>query len=496
MNVYSEIEKLNVENRIFVNGKYVDAFSDGVFVRESSYDGSRLADLADCGKATVDYAVGCAKNAYESGVWRNLKISERKKIMLRLADIMEADRRELALLDTYETGRAYANYYNDSIPKAIEALRYFAEASDKYYDYSISPQQTAFSTMTRMPLGVVGIITPWNDPMVVAIWKIAPALLMGNSVVAKPAEQSSLSLLRTAKLASEAGVPDGVLNVITGTGEVTGKLLATNMDVRGIYFTGSSQVGKLIMQYAGQSNMKKVGLECGGKSPFIVSGKYRNIRNAASTLAQNMFYNQGQICTAPSRAIVDAAVYDEFVEYLKCECEKYIPGNPFDDENNVGCVVSRKQFDRINTYIRQAKQDGGRVYQAQDVKAKNEKACCVQPTIITGLDNDSKCVREEIFGPVVAVIKSSGIKESVKIANDTDYGLAGAVFTDDLNEAYYAANNINAGLVHINSWGEDDVHTPFGGIKESGLGKDRSMWAFDEYSELKTVWMKFDIGEA
>jgi acyl-CoA reductase-like NAD-dependent aldehyde dehydrogenase len=332
--------------------------------------------------------------------------------------------------------------------------------------------------------------------MVVAIWKIAPALLMGNSVVAKPAEQSSLSLLRTAKLASEAGVPDGVLNVITGTGEVTGKLLATNMDVRGIYFTGSSQVGKLIMQYAGQSNMKKVGLECGGKSPFIVSGKYRNIRNAASTLAQNMFYNQGQICTAPSRAIVDAAVYDEFVEYLKCECEKYIPGNPFDDENNVGCVVSRKQFDRINTYIRQAKQDGGSVYQAQDVKAKNEKACCVQPTIITGLDNDSKCVREEIFGPVVAVIKSSGINESVKIANDTDYGLAGAVFTDDLNEAYYAANNINAGLVHINSWGEDDVHTPFGGIKESGLGKDRSMWAFDEYSELKTVWMKFDIGEA
>jgi acyl-CoA reductase-like NAD-dependent aldehyde dehydrogenase len=376
-------------------------------------------------------------------------------------------------------------------------MRYYAESSDKYYDYAIAPQENAFSSITRMPLGVVGIITPWNDPMVVDVWKFAPALLMGNSVVIKPAEQSSLSLIKVAKLASEAGVPDGVFNVVTGRGETTGKALALNMDVRGIYFTGSSEVGKNIMMYAGQSNMKKVGLECGGKSPFIVSAKCVDIGRAAAVLAQNMFYNQGQICTAPSRAIVDECVYDEFLDCLKRESERYVPGNPFETENNVGCVVSRKQFDRVNRYIDAARIDGADVYTAVTVKNKCEHACGIQPTIITGVDNSYSCAREEIFGPVVIVIKSRGLKDSVNIANDTPYGLAGAVFTDDIHEAYYAACHIHAGLVHINSWGEDEVHTPFGGVKESGLGKDRSMWAFDEYSERKTVWMKFDtVGES
>ncbi len=491
MNVHGEAKKLKIEKRSFINGEYVWSKDGTVIEKKSSYDNSDLSGIADCSEEDVAYAVTCARKAFESGVWKDLKLSERKEVLLRLADLMEENRKELALLDAYETSRAYINYYNDSIPKAIEAMRYYAEAVDKYYDWAIAPQKTAFSTISRVPLGVVGIITPWNDPMVVATWKFTPALLMGNSVVMKPAEQSSFSLIRVAALAKEAGIPDGVFNVVTGRGEVAGRALALNMDVRGIYFTGSSVVGKQIMQYAGQSNMKKVGLECGGKSAFIVSRKYKDIKLAAETLAQNVFYNQGQICTASSRAIVDEAIYDEFLGYLKEACDKYVPGDPFDTDNIVGCVVSREQFDRVNGYIELARKEGGDIYQPSLTKEKCDGACCIPPTVITGLDNEARCVREEIFGPVVAVLKSSSLKEALRIANDTSYGLAGAIFTDDLNEAYYGASHIDAGLVHINSWGEDEVNTPFGGVKESGLGKDRSMWAFDEYSELKTVWIKY-----
>lgn len=235
---------------------------------------------------------------------------------------------------------------------------------------------------------------------------------MGNSVVIKPAEQSSFSLIKTAQLAKEAGIPDGVFNVVTGRGETTGKALALHMDVRGIYFTGSAEVGKVIIQYAGQSNMKKVGLECGGKSPFVVSKNYKNIKLAANTLAQNVFYNQGQICTASSRVIVDKEIYDEFVDELKKASERFVPGNPYDSDNIVGCVVSKEQFDKVNVYIELAKQEGATVYQPQLLKEKCEGACCIQPTIITGLTNEARCVREEIFGPVVAVLKSDNLKQA------------------------------------------------------------------------------------
>ena len=491
MNVREEADKLKIEKRAFIGGEYCTSSSGAVLEKKSSYDERDLSGIADCTEDDLNLAVKCAKESFSSGVWSDRTASERKEVLLKLADFIERDRREIALLDTIETGRAFANYYNDSIPKAIEAIRYYAESADKYYDKATAQDKHSLSVIMRVPIGVVGIVTPWNDPMVVAAWKFAPALLMGNSVIIKPAEQSSFSIIKVAALAKEAGIPDGVFNVVTGRGETVGKGLALHCDVRGVYFTGSSEVGKLIMQYAGQSNMKKVGLECGGKSPFIVSKNYKDIKGAAETLAANVFYNQGQICTAASRAIVDAEVYDEFVEALKAACDKYVPGDPFDDENIVGCVVSREQFDRINRYIALAEEEGGTVYRSGYLKEKNRPVCGVQPTVITGLTNKNRCSREEIFGPVVVVLKSGSIEESIAIANDTDYGLAGAVFTDDLNEAHYAASRIDAGLVHINSWGEDSVHTPFGGFKESGLGKDRSFWAFDEYSELKTIWMKF-----
>lgn len=487
MNVRKRIEGLHIEKRAFINGKYVPAQSGAMITKELSADGSILEGIASCDEKDIEFAVQAAKKAFP--LWSSKTPSERKYIMLRLADIMEKNLDELALLDAYETGRAYQNYRDDSIPKAIEALRYFAEAIDKIYDTTIPARGSEFGIVRRVPLGVVGAITPWNDPLVVDTWKFAPALLMGNTIIMKPAEQSSLSLIRLAGLAYQAGVPAGVFNVVPGYGETAGKALALHPAVRGIFFTGSSEVGKQMLMYSSQSNMKKVGLECGGKSPYIVTANCHRISEAAQILAQNMFYNQGQICSAPSRVIVDRKVADEFVSALRQAAEEFIPGDPFDEENRVGCVVSREQYEKINQYIDLARQEGACVWQAESVKKYAEKACCIQPTVITRVTNRNKVAREEIFGPVVVVLLVNNTAEAIEVANDTEYGLAGAVWTEDLDEACYVAQHLETGLVHINSYGNDDNSAPFGGIKQSGIGKDKSVYAFDEYSDLQTIWI-------
>lgn len=498
MDIREIYRNINVETRAYVNGEYIESEGRKTIIKHSSFSGVLLPEITACGETEAEKAVQCAKEAFDTGTWRKKDPQEKKRIMLKLADLMEENRQELAVLDTIETSRAYRNYYYDSIPKAIEAIRYFAEGIDKYYDSAVPPRESEFAVITRCPLGVVAIITPWNDPLVVAAWKFAPALLMGNSVILKPAEQSSLSLIRLAELTARAGLPRGVFNVLPGYGEEIGKKLALHNQIRGIFFTGSSQTGKQILQYAGISNMKKAGLECGGKSPFLISKNYRNLEKAAGILAENVFYNQGQICSAPTRAIVDKAVKQEFLGYLKKQAERFIPGNPYDIENEVGCVVSREQFDKIKHFIIAAEEQGAEVWQAQGTRGDMPaEACYIQPTVITGISNQAEAARKEIFGPVVVLLEADGTEDAVKLANDTDYGLAAAVFTDNLDEAYYAAHRIQAGLVHINSYGRDDNMAPFGGVKESGIGKDKSLWAFDEYSQQKTVWMQFeDIGGA
>ncbi len=489
MNVRDKLDFSKIEKRAYIGGKYVNAISGEVIKKASSIDGSDLSGIASCQKEDVDLAVKAAKEAYESGVWSRTTHMHRREVLLRLAELMETNREKLALLDTYETGRAFKNYYEDSIPKAIEALRYFAESIDKYYDTAVPADNTEFGIIKKVPLGVVGLITPWNDPMVVSAWKYGPALAMGNSIVLKPAEQSSLSAIFLAGLTKEAGIPDGVFNVVTGYGETAGQALALHKDVRGVFFTGSSEVGKKIMTYAGESNMKKVGLECGGKGPYIVTELCKDVKEAAKVLADNMFYNQGQICSAPSRVIVSKKKYDEFLDALKIESERYVPGDPFDDENIVGCMVSREQYDKVQRYIEDGVKSGAEVFQAKTEKEHHENACCIKPTVITGIAADHPLAREEIFGPVVVVLKAESTEEAIRIANDSDYGLAGAVWTDDINEAFYVAERVEVGLFHINSYGNDDNRSPFGGVKESGLGKDKSMYAFDEYSDFKSIWV-------
>lgn len=489
--IFEKIKSLSIEKRAFIKGKYVEGKNRKTMSKKNSYNGFEVSGITACDEEDIDIVVQIARQQFNRGEWRNLSPTKKKQVMLRLAALMEQNKEELALLDTLDTGRAYKNYYEDSIPKAIQALQYFAESIDKIYDKAIPPQADFMAVITRQALGVVGIIIPWNDPMVVAVWKFVPALLMGNSVIIKPAEQSSLSLIKTALLAKEAGIPDGVFNVVPGYGEVVGKALVQHRDVNGIFFTGSSDVGKEIFKYAGSVNMKKIGLECGGKSPFLISSKCSHIEEAAKVLAKNVFYNQGQICSAPSRVIIDKNIKEVFLNYLKEECENYIPGNPFDPEIEVGCVVNEEQEKKIKQYIQIGIKEGADLYQAKKFNKMDKQAKYIQPTIFFNVKNSMRIAQEEIFGPVVVVIEVEDMKEAISLANDSQYGLAAAVWSDDIDEVYQIAKDLQAGLVHINSYGEDDDRAPFGGVKQSGIGKDKFVYAFNEYSNLKTTWIHF-----
>jgi len=480
------IKTLNIENRFFIDGKFLT--SNKTMKKTSSTTEYKLPDLYICLDSEVNLAVLKAKETYNNKVWRNIPIQEKKEILFKLADLIEENQKELALIDTLETGRSIKNFYYDSIPKAVEGIRWFSEAVDKYFDHAITPNNNQLTSIVKQPLGVVGIITPWNDPLVVNFWKITPALLMGNSIVVKPAEQASFSMLKIASLAKQAGIPDGVFNIITGDAQ-TGKLLCLHNDVRGIFFTGSTEVGKKILQYSGQSNMKKVGLECGGKSPFILTKNYPNLQKAAKILARNIFYNQGQICSAPSRLIIQKSIKDKFLDYLIEEAKEFIPTDPLSFESNVGKVISKEHYQRIESYIKDIDSNDIKVIQISN----QQQDMSFTPMIFDNVPANSKLAQDEIFGPILVVIPFDDIDEAISIANDTRYGLAAAVFSNDINEANYIALNIESGLVHINTYDAETYQMPFGGVKESGLGRDKSIMVFDEYSELKTIITQLDI---
>jgi acyl-CoA reductase-like NAD-dependent aldehyde dehydrogenase len=490
--IEQKLKNLKIEKKAFINGEYIEAKDKNIIKKQSSIDGRDISGLSACNYKDIDLAVASAVKSYESRVWIDLEPTEKQIILLKFADLIEDNIEELALLDTLETGRSLKNYYYDSIPKAIETIRWFANALDKVYEQAIQPRKNTFATVTREALGVVGIITPWNDPLVVAFWKITPALLMGNSIVVKPAEQSSFSIIKVAELALKAGIPKGVFNVVPGYGHEAGKALALHNDVRGIFFTGSSFVGKQILQYSGQSNMKKVGLECGGKSPFIISNKCNNLEIASKILAKNIFYNQGQICSASSRLIIHKSIKEEFLKLLVKESEKYIPRNPLDLHTEVGAVISNKQKDIINEYILSGISSGATIITEKSNKTPFQNGAYVNPIIFDNVNLNSKIAQEEIFGPVLVVLTAENIKEAISIANNSKYGLAASIWTNDYDEAYQVSKLLESGIVHINSYGDDDNTVPFGGIKESGLGTDKSIYAFDEYSNIKTIWMSFN----
>jgi len=479
------IKTLSIENRFFIDGRPLT--SKNTLNKTSSISVYTLPELYVCLDDEVNLAVSKAKETYDNKVWRDKPVQEKKEILFRLADLIQQHKEELALIDAVETGRSIKNFYYDSIPKAVEGIRWFSEAIDKYFDHAITPNNNQLASIIKQPLGVVGIITPWNDPLVVNFWKITPALLMGNSVVVKPAEQASFSMLKVASLAQQAGIPDGVLNIITGDAR-TGELLCLHNDVRGIFFTGSTEVGKKILQYSGQSNMKKVGLECGGKSPFILTRNYPDLQKAAKILAKNIFYNQGQICSAPSRLIIDQSIKDEFLNHLIEAAKQYIPSDPLSLNSNVGKVISPEHYQRIESYIKDIDSNEIKIIQISN----KQQDLSFTPMIFDNVPANSKLAQDEIFGPVLAVISFNSIDEAISIANNTRYGLAAAIFSNDINEANYLALNIESGLIHINTYDAETYQMPFGGVKESGLGRDKSILVFDEYSELKTIITQLD----
>jgi gamma-glutamyl-gamma-aminobutyraldehyde dehydrogenase len=482
---------LKIEGRAFIDGAYVPALDGATFARISPMDGKVFAHVADCGEADVDRAVKAARAAFESGVWRNSDPLHKKKVLLRFAELIRENVEELALLETLDVGKVIANSLTVDVPFCADCIQYYAELADKLYDEvaPLGPQDVAM--VRKEPLGVIGAIVPWNYPLIIAAWKIGPALVAGNSVILKPAEQSPFASLLLGRLAKEAGLPDGVLNIVPGFGERAGKPLAMHTDVDMIAFTGSTEVGKLMMVYAGQSNMKRVALECGGKSPHVVMPD-ADLDAAAEAIAWGIYYNQGETCHAGSRVLAYSSIRGALVEKIAAVQRAQIPlGHPFDPSAQLGAMVDERQMQRVLGYIELGVKEGARVAHGGRRALAGTGGFYIEPTILDGAANAMRIAQEEIFGPVVVVVPFDEEAEAVRGANDTIYGLAAAVWTRDMAAAHRLSRAIRAGTIWVNAFDRSSLATPFGGFKQSGFGRDRSPHAIDKYMDFKTIWTSY-----
>jgi gamma-glutamyl-gamma-aminobutyraldehyde dehydrogenase len=483
-----EAAKATLHTRAFVGGRFVETAAGG-FENRNPANGELLSEVADAGEEGVDQAVRAARATFESGVWSRAGAGFRKERMLRFADLLDAHAAELAVLDSRDMGKRVVDAHELDLPFSVGLIRYYAEAIDKLNDEVAPTPPGTTALIRRVPLGVVGAVIPWNYPVDMLAWKVAPAMAVGNSVVLKPAEQSPSSALRIAELAAEAGIPDGVLNVVPGLGETTGRALGLHGDVDVLAFTGSTEVGRHFLQYAGRSNLKQVWLECGGKSPHLVFGDAEDLAVAARQTAFGIWFNQGAVCSAHSRVLVERTVHERFVELVAAEAASYAPGDPLDPEAGMGAIVSAEQTDRIMAHVAGARAAGARLVTGGERLTRDGSDCYVQPTVFDDVDPASALAREEVFGPVLAVTPFDSEEEAVALANDTAYGLAASVATGSLSRAHRLAERIHAGTVTVNGVDAFSAWTPFGGFKGSGFGRDLSLHALDKYVGLKTVWI-------
>ena len=470
-----------------IDGKPVNAQDGATFAAINPATNKVLAQVTACGQAEVDLAVASARRAFEQGPWPRMAPGERKKVLLRLAELILAHREELALLDSLNMGKPVMDAYNIDVPGSAQVFAWYGEALDKLYDQVAPTAPNALATITREALGVAAVV-PWNFPLDMAAWKLAPALAAGNSVVLKPAEQSPFSALRLAQLALQAGVPEGVLNVVPGLGEQAGQALGLHPDVDCLVFTGSTQVGKYFMQYSAQSNLKQVWLECGGKSPNLVFENCQDLDLAAEKAAFGIFFNQGEVCSANSRLYVQRSIHDEFIERLQAKARQWLPDNPLDPASRAGAIVDAGQAGRIEAAIARAGQDGARLVCGGRRLTIDGSDNYIEPTIFAGVDGRMSLAREEVFGPVLAVSAFDSEEQAVRLANDSIYGLAASVWSDDFNQVHRVARALKAGTVSVNTVDALDVTVPFGGGRQSGFGRDLSLHSFDKYSQLKTTW--------
>ena len=485
--VLERLAALKAPGKAIIDGALTPAASGATFANISPRDGSRINDVASCDAGDVDRTVAAARKSFEDGRWRALSPREKKKILFRLADLMEADADNLALLESLDTGKPISEARNVDIPLSIQTTRYYAEALDKIYGEVGPVPEGRFSYATHEPLGVIGAIVPWNFPLHMAMWKVAPALAMGNSVVLKPAEQSPLSALRMGELALQAGLPAGVLNVVPGLGETAGQAIGRHMDIDLVAFTGSGAVGRRLMIYAGESNLKRVSLELGGKSPQIVLADCPDFDAAAEAAAWGVFYNQGEVCTAASRLLVHESVASMFQEKVLAAASAIKVGDPLDPATRFGAMVSQAQMNTALRYIETAQSEGAELQLGGARVREDSGGFYVEPTVFSGVTPGMTLAREEVFGPVLAMMTFKTADEAFALANDTAYGLAAGAWTANVDLAFAAAKRLRAGLVWVNGWDICDITMPFGGFKQSGFGRDRSLHALHKYADLKAV---------
>ncbi|MEJ2030740.1 MAG: aldehyde dehydrogenase [Maritimibacter sp.] len=465
--------------------------SDGAVLEViSPLNGEVLTTMAAGTKADAEAAIAAARRAFDDGRWADLAPAARKKILLRWADLIEENALELAVLGVRNNGTEIGMALKAEPLSAAGTIRYYAEALDKLYGEIAPTDPGTLGLIHRAPVGVVGAIVPWNFPLMIGSWKFAPALAAGNSVVLKPAETASLTLVRLAELGLEAGLPAGVFNVVTGKGSVVGEAMGLSMDVDVLVFTGSGPVGRRLLEYSARSNLKRVYLELGGKSPNIVFADTPDLMETVKVSANGIFRNAGQVCVAGSRLLVERSIHDEFVEALAAYVEGMKTGDPLDPATASGAVNSLTQLQQNLGFVDEARALGRDIRIGGQRVLEETGGYYMAPTIVTGVSPDDRLAREEVFGPVLAVIAFDSEDEAISIANSTDYGLASAVWTRDLSRAHRMIRKIKAGVVHVNTYGGADITVPLGGVKQSGNGHDKSLHAFDKYLDLKTAWIK------
>ena len=480
-----------IETRLFIDGAFVDAAGGGRFATTNPANGAILAEMSAGTEVDIDRAVGAARRAFRSGVWSRLPPRQRMEVLYRFATLVDRDAESLAVLESLDMGKPIADVISSDLPAVIETIRFMAECVDKIEGAVTSTEAGVMHLVLREPLGVVGAISPWNYPLLMAVWKIAPALAAGNTVVLKPAEQAPMSCLRLAELFLEAGGPPGVLNVVNGLGEVAGRALALHPDVAKLSFTGSTEVGKLILQYAGQSNMKRVALECGGKSPQVFMADVADLDRAVTAAYKGIFSNMGEVCNAGSRLLVDRRIRDAFVErFIALGKDAYQPGDPLVPATTMGPLVTRDAQQRVLRLVQAGQREGARLQFGGDAPPSLPDGAYVNPTLLTDVRSNMTVAQQEIFGPVASVIEFDGVEEAVAIANDSIYGLAAGVWTRDLDTAFRLVREIEAGVIWINSFDEGDMTQPFGGYKQSGNARDKCFDSIVSYTQTKSAWFR------
>jgi gamma-glutamyl-gamma-aminobutyraldehyde dehydrogenase len=484
---------LDLRTQAFVDGRFVDALEGRTYETEDPSTGQPIADIAECDARDVDRAVAAARAVADQGTWARMAPADRRRILTRFADLIDAHTDELALTESLDAGKPLSDTKALDIPDTAACIRWHGEAIDKIYDQVAPTDHGVVGLVVREPVGVVGAIIPWNYPAQMAAWKLGPILATGNSVVIKPASQTPLSLLRMAELGSEAGLPDGVLNVIPGPGSVVGEAIGRHPGIDAVAFTGSTEVGRQFLHWSAETNLKRVVLELGGKSPQIVMPDAGDLGPVAEQVANAIFWNMGENCSAGSRLVVHRDIHDALIERLLAVTERWVIGDPLAPTTRVGPLITATHRDRVEGYVAVGDAEGARRIVGGRRVLEETGGYFFEPTIFDDVTNDMRIAQEEIFGPVLVVITFDSEAEAIAIANDTPYGLGASLYTRDIGVAHRVSRAVRAGTVGIGCYSEGDLSTPFGGYKASGFGgHDKSLHAHDQYTELKTIWQQIE----